>query len=72
MINNYKRSARQFSELGIGELLPLVDALPELMTPASAALGVPSLTEPGEGWAKVGPANQQSAVFLGVPKATVQ
>jgi len=36
-------------------LLPLVDALPELMTPASAALGVPALTEPGEwvgqGWA---------------------
>src|SRR6187431_492767 len=29
--------------------LPLVDALPELMTPASAALGVPALTEPGEG-----------------------
>jgi hypothetical protein len=28
---------------------PLVDALPELMTPASAAQGVPSLTEPGEG-----------------------
>jgi hypothetical protein len=37
------------------------------MTPASAALGVPSLTEPREGWAKGGP-NQQSAVFLGVPK----
>jgi hypothetical protein len=49
-------------------LLPLVDALPELMTPASAALGVPALTEPGEGWAKGGPAYQQSAVFLGVPK----
>ena len=38
------------------------------MTPASAALGVPPLAEPGEGWAKGGPANQQSAVFLGVPK----
>ena len=56
-----------FEELEAGDLLPLVDALPELMTPASAALGVPSLTEPGEG-AKGGPANQQSAVFLGVPK----
>jgi hypothetical protein len=41
MSNNYKRRARRFSELGLGELLPLVDALPELMTPASAALGVP-------------------------------
>jgi len=38
------------------------------MTPASAALKVPPLAEPGEGWAKGGPANQQSAVFLGVPK----
>ena len=60
--------ARIFEELEAGDLLPLVDALPELMTPASAALGVPSLTEPGEGWAKGGPANQQSAVLLGVPK----
>jgi len=41
--------ARTFEELEGGDLLPLVDALPELMTPASAALGVPSLTEPGEG-----------------------
>jgi|SRR6187402_1252481 len=41
--------ARTFEELEAGDLLPLVDALPELMTPASAALGVPSLTEPGEG-----------------------
>src|SRR5450755_3177630 len=44
-----------FEELEAGDLLPLVDALPELMTPASAALGVPSLTEPdegvGQGWA---------------------
>src|SRR6478736_580428 len=29
--------------------LPLVDALPELMTPASAALGVPCLGQPGDG-----------------------
>src|SRR5450432_683702 len=41
--------ARSFSELGLGELLPLVDALPQLMTPASAALGVPALAKPGEG-----------------------
>ena len=60
--------ARIFEELEAGDLLPLVDALPELMTPASAALGVPSLTEPGEGRAKGRRANQQSAVFLGVPK----
>jgi len=68
MLNNYKRVARTFEELEAGDLLPLVDALPELMTPASAALGVPALAEPGEGWAKGGPANQQSAEFLGVPK----
>src|SRR6478752_76935 len=47
--------------------LPLVDALPELITPASAALGVPCLGQPGEG-SQGWPANQQSAVFLGVPK----
>ena len=47
--------------------LPLVDALPELMTPASAALGVPCLVEPGEG-GQGRRANQQSAVVLGVPK----
>jgi hypothetical protein len=37
------------------------------LTPASGALAVPPLTEPGEGgqgWR----ANQQSAVFFGVPK----
>ena len=56
-----------FAELELVELLPLVDALPELMTPASAAPGVPSLAEPREG-AKGGEQNQQSAVFLGVPK----
>jgi hypothetical protein len=60
--------ARTFEELEAGDLLPLVDALPELMTPASAALGVPSLTEPGEGVGQGRRANQQSAVFLGVPK----
>ena len=37
------------------------------MTPASAALGVPGLVEPGEG-GQGRRANQQSAVVLGVPK----
>jgi len=55
MINAYKRMARTFEELEAGDLLPLVDALPELATPASAAQGVPALAEPdegvGQGWA---------------------
>jgi mRNA interferase MazF len=47
-VSRAKRIAA-FEELKASNLLPLVDALPELVTPASAALGVPSLTEPGEG-----------------------
>jgi integrase len=46
MINNYKRSARTFSELGLGNLLPLVDALPELVMPANPAPGVPASVPP--------------------------
>ena len=55
-----KRSSRSAAAIGGSSLMhahghlasrcsPLVDALPELMTPASAALGVPCLVEPGEG-----------------------
>lgn len=47
--------------------LPLVDALPELVMPANPAPGVPASVTPS-GVAKGGPANQQSAEFLGVPK----
>jgi hypothetical protein len=36
------RMARTFEELEQADLFPLVDALPELMKPASAALGVPA------------------------------
>jgi len=30
MINRYRRAARTFAELGVGTLLPLADAIPEL------------------------------------------
>jgi hypothetical protein len=72
MLNNYKRVARTFEELEAGDLLPLVDALPELMTPASAALGVPALTEPGEGWAKGGEQINNQRCFWASPRGTVQ
>jgi len=63
--------ARTFEELEGGDLLPLVDALPELMTPASAALGVPCLAEPDKG-AKGGEQINNQRCFWASPRGTVQ
>jgi len=67
MLNNYKRVARTFEELEAGELLPLVDALPELVMPANPAPGVPASVPPegvGQG------AGQRITIsgFLGRPQ----
>jgi len=52
MINNYKRTARGFQELELGDLVPLDQALPELRNGDSAsAAGPPS---PAEGGPRVG------------------
>jgi hypothetical protein len=68
---NNERNSRTLAELGLGELLSLVDALPELMTPANAALGVPYLAEPGEGGQGGEQINDQRC-FWASPRGTVQ
>ena len=52
MINDYKRTARSFREVDLGDRTPLDQALPELSNGCAAALvGPPS---PAEGGPKVG------------------
>jgi hypothetical protein len=55
MIAKYKRTARTFSELSLGDLDPLVDALPELRQPATAATVGPPSEDVSQPWAKGGP-----------------
>lgn len=44
MIAKYKRPARTFSELALGDLVPLVEARPELQGgPAAATQGGPEV-----------------------------
>jgi integrase len=53
MINRYKRAARTFAELGMGDLVPLDAAIPELHSKAS---GPPPRAASKTWWAKGGPA----------------
>ena len=52
MINKYKRTARSFQELEIGDLMPFDRALPELAGSATAATAGPPF--PAEGGPGVG------------------
>ena len=39
MLNTYRRASRTAAELGLGSLLPLVDAIPEFSSPAGPGSG---------------------------------
>jgi hypothetical protein len=39
MINTYRRTARTYAELGLGELAPMAEAIPELRVPFEKAQG---------------------------------
>jgi integrase len=46
MINTYRRTARTYAELNLGELLPMVEAIPELAEAVSNGLITASAMEP--------------------------
>ena len=46
MINAYRRTARTYAELNLGELVPIVEAIPELAEAVSNGLMTASASEP--------------------------
>jgi len=70
MLNRYRRAARSASELGLGQLKPLIDAVPELTKNSSIAHALPTGT---------GPAGQSddmpvdgSGIICAVPKVGLE
>lgn len=49
MINTYRRTARTYAERNLGELLPMVEAIPELAEALSKGLITASAMEPVAG-----------------------
>jgi integrase len=76
MINRYKKGARKASELGLGGLASLVDAIPELRARALAQAGTRSPSGVGQ---RVGqadgpaiPSNAKSSRFDAVPRDGIE